>query len=283
MEPLIRPMSAADIEFALEQTAREGWQIAAGGFQMHLEHDADGCFIAEVEGRPIGMITSTRYGGSAFVGNLIVVPDCRRMGIGRILMYHTMQGLGDGGVSAVRLEADPPGVPLYRELGFTDVFDSLRFHCEEPAPVSSNHSIQVRPLVGDDLAEAGDLDRRGFGDDRTGLLASLAGRSPAPFVATGDGVLIGYIVPQLLPDAVRLGPWVAENAEVAEALLDAVLREVRARRYEVGLPGVNTAGVALLERRGFLAGGSCLRMIRGNRRYDGNPESIFGIAGGDRG
>lgn len=283
MEPLIRPMCADDIACAMAFTAREGWDIADGGFEMHLCHDPHGCFIAEVEGRIAGMITSTRYGGSAFVGNLIVDPAHRRQGIGQMMMCHTMQRLRDAGIGSIHLDADPAGVDLYRGLGFVGVFESLRFQCDSPSTGGISQPGKVRELNNGDRDMLGRYDRRIFGDDRTHLLEALLEQTPGAFMVENNDELRGYILTQKLADGLRIGPWIADNEEAAAALLDEILRNARASRYVLGIPAVNTIGVQLLQSRGFTATAPCLRMIRGDREHDGRPQEVFAIAGGDRG
>ena len=283
MEPLIRPMRADDIKCALAFTVREGWDIAESGFEMHLSHDPHGCFIAEVDGQVAGMITSTRYGGLAFVGNLIVDPARRRQGIGQMMMCHTMQRLRDAGAGSIHLEADPPGVDLYRSLGFVEVFESLRFQCESPSVRSASPKDEVRDLHTRDLDMLGRYDQRIFGDDRTRLLGALLEQSPSAFVIVNDNRPGGYIITQQLPEGLRIGPWIADDEGAAAALLDEVLRKAKVSRYALGIPAANANGVRLLEGRGFTATAPSLRMIRGDRKHDGKPEHVFSITGGDRG
>jgi len=57
----IRPFGKADIEFALEQTGREGWDSTASFFETLIAHDPEGSFIAELDLRRAGMVTTTRY------------------------------------------------------------------------------------------------------------------------------------------------------------------------------------------------------------------------------
>ncbi|UCD76296.1 MAG: GNAT family N-acetyltransferase [Phycisphaerales bacterium] len=283
MEPLIRPMQVDDIEYALAQKAREGWDIAESAFAIHLEHDPNGCFIAEVDGRAVAMITSTRYRDSAFIGNLIVEPEHRRQGIGQMLMACAMQALRDRGINTFHLEADPPGVNLYRTLGFVDVFESLRFECEAPSRGQTAGEREVRVLCREDAPRVGEYDRAHFGDDRAPLLASLLEQSPAAFwISEGDRTA-GYLITQELLNGLRIGPWVADGEDAAASLLDEVLTRTEASRYALGIPGVNEIGVKLLQSRGFTATPPCLHMVRGDRSYCGMPRNIFAITGGDRG
>ena len=283
MSATIRLMEERDIDFALAQTAREGWEIAPGGFQMHLDDDPDGCFIAEREGRPIAMITTTRYGRSAFMGNLIVEPSSRRQGVGEMLMRCAMDRLRQQGISRLALEADAPGVKLYRRLGFTDAFQSLRFEAMRPARPAAGEGREVEPLTADNLKEMARFDAHHFGDDRSRILAALLPRAPAALCLRRDGAPAGYIITQPLKGGVRLGPAVAIGAEAAAALIDAVLARLDAARFTAGVPAPNRDGARVLRARGFEPRTPCLRMVCGDEAYHGRPEHVLAIAGGDRG
>jgi ribosomal protein S18 acetylase RimI-like enzyme len=283
METKIRLMEERDIDFALAQTGREGWDIADGGFQMHMKHDPAGCFIAERDGRRIAMITTTRYGRSAFIGNLIVEPSSRRQGIGEMLMRRAMDHLRQQGVQRLALEADPPGVKLYRRLGFTDAFQSLRFEATSRVRPAAGEVREVEPLTADNLKEMARFDAHHFGDDRSRILAALLPHAPAAFCLRRDGAPAGYIITQPIDDGVRLGPAVAVNEEAAAALLDAVLARLEVARFTAGVPAPNHHGARVLRARGFEPGTPCLRMVCGKDAYHGRPEQILAIAGGDRG
>ena len=70
----LRSFSSDNIEFALEQTAREGWDSTKSHFRLCLAHDCAGCFIAETSGKRAGMVTTTRYARTGWIGNLSALP-----------------------------------------------------------------------------------------------------------------------------------------------------------------------------------------------------------------
>ena len=124
---VIREFEPDDVDFALRQKRREGWAVNRERFEAYLAHDPNGCFLAIDGDEPVGMVTTTCFGASAWIGNLIVEPGIRGRGVGRALMEHGLDYLRGRGASTVRLEGDPPGIPLYRKLGFVDEFESCRF------------------------------------------------------------------------------------------------------------------------------------------------------------
>ncbi len=173
MEVSIRSFERHDIEFALEQTHREGWDATADSFDTWIAHDLDGCFIAGSAGRRVGMVTTTRFQRTAWIGNVIVPPDFRKQGIGRRIMTHVMDHLANQSISTIRLEADPPGVNLYRSFGFVDEFESLRFETNAPRALPHEPRMLVETLQPDDLPTLLAFDADHFGDDRSRLLHLL--------------------------------------------------------------------------------------------------------------
>jgi ribosomal protein S18 acetylase RimI-like enzyme len=276
----IRLFREADIGFALVQTTREGWDCTAATFALHIAHDADGCFIAEVDGERVGMITTTRYRRTGWIGNLIVLPEQRGSGIGSRLMEHAIRHLEHAGITTIRLEADPLGINIYRKLGFKDEFDSPRFRRE---PVGTPGARPAVPLPDADLGVVGAFDERAFGDDRTGFLRILQAGALASWRTPESGALNGYLVVQPAAAGARLGPWVASDVVSAAGLLDAALDAFGNRAVILAVPGPNLACRDLLTSRGFFETPSSLRMVRGPDVGRGAPANVYALANGAAG
>ena len=275
--PEIKAFTAADLGFAAGQTAREGWASGRGDFELYREHDPDGCFTAWEGGNPVGMVTTTRYTTSGWIANLIVVPECRSRGIGRALMQRGLEHLAAAGIECVRLDGDPPGIPLYRSLGFVDEWESLRFRAvasqlDAPEGVARLHRR--------DLAAIAALDRPWFGDDRGRLLGLLFERAEHGFSVTRDGRPAGYLMVLRSDLGLRIGPWAAADPDDAEALLRAALGEAVGETITVGVPEPNRAAQRVLERLGFEPTPSSLRMVRGPVRAEGRLDHLYAIANG---
>ena len=280
METAIRAFAKADIEFALAQTGREGWDTTAELFETCLAHDPEGGFIAEAGGRRIGMVTTTSYARSAWIGNLIVVPEYRGQGLGRRLATCAMTYLSSRGTRTIRLEADPPGVKIYRGLGFVDESESLRFQL---APGGGRGSTAVERMSSADLPALAAFDAEHFGDRRGRLLELLFRQATATYCLRDGGEIHGYAftVPSTL--GVRLGPFVAADQQAGETLLRSVMADWAEARIVLGVPGENDAAIALFESHGFARSTPCLRMIHGDREAAARSRCIFAIANGAMG
>ncbi len=90
----IRPMKPEDIDFATALTHQAGWASESQDvFAAFLAHDASGCFIAEAGEERAGVCVATKYGGSGFIGELVVSRPLRLLGIGQLLFQKALDHL----------------------------------------------------------------------------------------------------------------------------------------------------------------------------------------------
>ena len=85
------------------------------------EHDPQGCFVAEEEGRTVGFIFSRTWGGVGWFGTFGVLPQYQGRGIGRELIAASMEYLRKDPSRVIGLETmaeSPYNLGLYLRLGF---------------------------------------------------------------------------------------------------------------------------------------------------------------------
>jgi ribosomal protein S18 acetylase RimI-like enzyme len=276
----IRLLVPADLDFAVAQSEREGWTTSRAWFEALLAHDPEGCFVAEADGERVGLATTTRFAATGWIGNLIVMPGHRRSGLGSRLFGHCLDGLRASGAATVRLEADPPGVNIYRRFGFVDEFTSLRFRVRVTGVTAP---ARVVPLGAAALPEIARCDRPAFGDERDRFLGLLLERVEAAFGVPAAGGLAGYalVIPTL--GGVHVGPLVASGATVAGDLLAACLATVAGRTVTIDVPQPNRDAVALVRALGFAETAPCRRMVWGVRQCGGELTRNFALATGATG
>ncbi len=278
MSETLRPFEPRDVDFAVEQCIREGWTVSPSWFRLYLEHDPAGCLVAEAEGRVAGMVTTACYAESGWVGNLIVSPEHRRGGLGTRLMRAALELLERRGISTVRLEADPPGMGIYRRLGFVSEVESLRFQRRGPQPRVVPEAAET--LGEESLPEVAAFDRPRFGDDRGRMLALLLADAEAAFQLRREGALAGYAMLRATASGLVIGPWVAVDRTAAAALLGAALARCGDADVTLGLPAACSNGQQLLAEHSFTATPSSFRMVRGEVAVRGEPASVYAIASG---
>jgi ribosomal protein S18 acetylase RimI-like enzyme len=280
MDISIRTFTEDDIEFAVSQTTREGWETTAELFQAALALDPTGSFIGEARNKRVAMMTTTRYAQTGWIGNLIVPPEHQRQGIGERMMRHAMQYLLDCGVRTIRLEADPPGINIYRRLGFVDEFESFRF-LRGPGPAARGGGAER--LSPGDLSEVAAFDLDRFGDRRGRLLEFLLARAKTAHWVRDREQVRGYAFVVASREGLQIGPCVARDAGTAEQLLTSALSEAGDEAVFLGVPSVSEDAVSLFESHGFQRTPSSYRMVYGPKVASGHPECIFAIANGAMG
>jgi ribosomal protein S18 acetylase RimI-like enzyme len=163
-EVSIRPFhNFGDIDFAFDMTSREKWHIESK-IELHLfyEYDRQGCFIAEVDGEKAGICIATAYTKNGFIGELIVSPKFRKNGIGTALMQKAIHFLQFKNVQNIYLDGVVNAIPLYKKLGFHEIYRSLRLFGD----IEPSISPSVSDISEQDLPEILNIDRNCFNEDR---------------------------------------------------------------------------------------------------------------------
>jgi ribosomal protein S18 acetylase RimI-like enzyme len=247
---IIRPMHPSDFDFAESCTAAEGWASETRlEFEGFLAHDPGGCFVAETQGRQIGICIATPYGESGFIGELIIIPDMRGLGTGRRLLEHAIEYLRSRGARNISLDGDPPAVPLYERVGFRKVCRSLRFI----GNVQGRSHPHVRAMREIDLEAVSAMDRQAFGADRRFFLErSLSLYPELGKVIECDGQLTGFIMGRRGNNVVSAGPWIVQpGLERPGDLLEGLATQLGDAKLRVGLLETNSEAAATLRRLGL--------------------------------
>lgn len=276
----IRHFEPADVEFALQQKAREGWAVSRAQFEVYPKHDPDGCFVATEGRRPVGMVTTACFGASGWIGNLIVEPDFRSRGIGRALMECGLDSLRNRGAATVHLEGDPPGIPLYRKLGFVDEFESCRFTLPRSITRPALDGSAADTMTSEDLDDVAALDAAITGAGRRRFLELKIPRADLATVRRRNGKIVSFLLAASTDRGLRIGPCIAQDHDDARGLIAAAVSAAAGRPVLIGLPAVNTETIGMLTDIGFEQGPSSLRMRLGAPLPTGDPSRVVAIASG---
>jgi predicted N-acetyltransferase YhbS len=282
MEPLsIRTLTEKDIEFAYELNTTEQWNDRKEDLLRMYNYEPKGCFIAELQKKPIGHIFSVSYGKLGWIGLLIVKTEHRRKGTATQLMKRAVDYLLQCGVETIKLEAVPEMAELYRKLGFIDECDSLRFSKTLAKP-----DLQAKdgpaPIKKENISEIAEFDEKFFGANRTKVLASLFKENTQLCLAAYDREAVdGYIMCRKAKNGFKIGPFVCnpENTQTADDLLQALANRLVSTTLYVGLPATNKNAVDLLTKRGFTRYSMSIRMRLGQELKNERVQGVFGIGG----
>src|SRR3954465_129988 len=84
----IREMTLADLAIGMHLKDQAGWNQREDDWRRLLAMQPDGCFLAELDGTPVGTVTTCRFGPVAWIAMMLVDSRFRHRGIGRKLMTH---------------------------------------------------------------------------------------------------------------------------------------------------------------------------------------------------
>ncbi|MCY3708851.1 MAG: GNAT family N-acetyltransferase [Caldilineaceae bacterium] len=96
------------------------------------EANADGIFVAEVDGQTVGYVT-TRVDKAAGIGgipNFAVLPEFQQRGIGRRLLEEAVSYFAAAGLSYARIETldqNDVGAHFYPDFGFREVARQIHY------------------------------------------------------------------------------------------------------------------------------------------------------------
>jgi hypothetical protein len=185
-----------------------------------------------------------------FVGELIVVPEKRRQGVGRRLLERAIGYLHGRGTPSIFLDGVTAAVPLYERLGFRKVCRSLRF----AGAIAGRSQACVRAMCHDDLEIVSMMDKQTFGADRTFFLERRLSLYPELCkVLDCNGEISGYIVGRRGLNSVAAGPWVVRpEAPSAAALLESLAAEVQDARISLGVLETNGRALEIIRSLGLV-------------------------------
>lgn len=282
----IRLFRESDVGFAYEMTKIEGWNYRKEDIQRMLRYNPSGCFIAEVNGKQAGHIFSVNYGKLGWIGLMIVSAECRRKGIGTLLVKEAMNHLWSNKVETIRLEAVPKIATIYRKLGFVEEYDSLRF-LGNNRKIDSVASSNVKLLKKEMMKEVAGFDAEYFGANRIKVLNSLYHDNPKLcFVSYAGSKLVGYIMCRKVEKGYRVGPWVCnpKNPQAASELLTKCMETIEENvKLYVGVPAVNNKAVEILQGLGFEQYSKSIRMRIGKKLKTERASKVFAIGGPEKG
>jgi hypothetical protein len=208
-----------------------------------------------------------------------VDPAYRGRGVGRRLLEAAMDAVPSH--LPIRLDATPLGRPLYRRYGFEEeaalsrhVIDQARLAEPRVARTRPARSA-VRPLTGTDMAIVIEQDRATFGGTR-GAVLEWAFRSAPQYAYTvrSDSTERGpihYCLGRRGRLFDQIGPVVADDDDIAHALVSAALGAAGDRRVAVDVFDSRRAFAAAVQADGFVVERPLVRMCRPTDSTAGAP------------
>jgi hypothetical protein len=258
---LIRCMSRAELDLAVDWAAAEGWNPGLGDAAAFHAADPEGYLVGILDGAPVGSISVVRYGHRhGFLGFYIVAPVVRGRGVGLKLWQAGMARLAG---RSVGLDGVPAQQENYRQSGFALSWRNVRLE-GDPPPLDHRTSLDIvdaRTIPFDRVAA---FDRAFFPVARDAFLSLwIALPGHRALAALRDGAIVGLAVARPCRRGTKVGPLYADGADCALALLAALDAPVLPRPIVLDVPEPNGPAMRLAEELGLAPAFETARMVAG--------------------
>jgi len=209
----------------------------------------------------------------AWISMVLVTASWRRERIGMSILEACCTEVAQRGLLSM-LDATPAGERIYRPLGFEGIFNLSRW--QGISERRANSPVGIRAMAAGDIRSVIAIDAAAFGAKRKFLIESLFRRLPQLAFVSLDSASFVLARPGRI--ATQIGPIVATNEDVADALLDAALGCVSGPVFLDLIDGRDIL-IRHLQQRDFSVQRPFLRMGLNRRAPFGDPARLFVVAG----
>jgi len=273
-------MTVDDVALGMRLKEQAGWNQTEADWRRFLALGCDGCFVAELDGQPVGTTTTCVFDSIAWIAMVLVDKSARHQGIATRLVQHALDYLDRRNVQTVRLDATPLGRPVYERLGFAAEFGLSRL---QGTASSAAIDESVVPVGLGDADAVIELDRSVSGTNRGRLLARLLDEQRDSVRIVQDGSTIqGFAILRTGSRATQIGPAVALSPDAGRALLDWCLQRCEGRPVFVDIPIDNAPATQWATANGLVVQRPFTRMCRG-RPVPDDPVHLWASSGPEKG
>lgn len=255
---LIRAMSRAELDRAVDWAAAEGWNPGLNDGDAFYAADPAGFFVGVLAGEPVATISLVAYDAQfSFLGLYIVQPAHRGKGLG-LKLWH--EAIARHGTKLIGLDGVVAQQENYKKSGFQLAYRNIRYR----GVVAGKPS---KRLVAADTVPFEQLlayDREFFPAPRSDFISRwIKPADGQALVAIDGGGIAGFGVIRACLEGLKIGPLYASTERIAEELLIALAATARGDTIYLDVPAPNAAAIRLAERHGMRPVFETARMYTG--------------------
>lgn len=275
-EPEIGRLALADLADAETLVAEAGWNQVAADWRMFLDFGT--AYAVRERGRVIATATWLPYERCAWISMVLVAAAQRRRGLATRLLHRCIADVTRAGLVPV-LDATPAGAKVYAPLGFRAAWGFARFAAARPVTQPAEAPAEIEPITDEIWPTLCAYDAGIFGNNRSQVLARMRGRLPPADLAARRGTrIVGMLLGRDGRTASHLGPLIAEDDDVAKALLARALRRLSGTVY-VDVADAKPSVRTFLEASGFSVQRPFTRMLLGRERSFDDVARTYAVIG----
>lgn len=226
MSMTLRAMTQDDIEQGYAITQRLNWPHRREDWQQALALGEG--VVAEEQGRFVGCAFGWCWGEqAATIGLVVVNPDCQGRGIGKQLMLAVLEKFPD---AVIRLHATDMGKGLYEKLGFVVTGTIQQHQTRALAAVPSvtiPTGLTLRNAQAHEVELLTELDHQAHGMWRPQLMQTLIDDHQTVLLQDTQQRVHGFASLRRFGHGWAIGPVIARNIAVAQALVSALMQGLR--------------------------------------------------------
>jgi ribosomal-protein-alanine N-acetyltransferase len=167
MKLVIRKMTLDDVPAVVDLDQRSfslPWPERSFRFEL-TDNPASRCWVAELDGKVVGMIVVWLIVEEAHVATIATHPDFRRKGFAKSLLSHALQKLTEQGARSSFLEVRESNLAaqaMYRKFGYEETGRRRRYYKDndEDAILMNLDSLSAERLLFDDQPSTADKEEQ---------------------------------------------------------------------------------------------------------------------------
>ncbi|MUG98719.1 GNAT family N-acetyltransferase [Scytonema sp. UIC 10036] len=243
----VRPMKRSELDLIIDWAAVEGWNPGIYDAECFYQADRCGFFVGELNNELVASISAVAYSKHfAVIGFYIVKPQFRGRGFGVKMWRAAMAYLGtERNISIDGVLAQQEN---YQKSGFQIAYRHTRYEAKGGGVVPES-IVELKTVPFEKLVA---YDRELFPAERKQFLRLWINQSNSNALGVvRDGHIVGYGVIRPSYTGLRIGPLNADDEQIAEQLLLALLAFGTEARVFLDVPDANPEAIKLAQRYGM--------------------------------
>ena len=240
----VRPMNRSELDLVIDWAAAEGWNPGTYDAECFYQADPCGFFVGELNNELVASISAVAYSKHfAVLGFYIVKPQFRGRGFGMKMWRAAMAYLGTE--CNIALDGVPAQQQNYQKSGFQIAYRHIRYEAIGGG-VAPDGTVELKTVPFEKLVA---YDQEFFPAERKQFLRLwIKQPNSAALGVVREGHIVGYGVVRQSDTGFRIGPLNADDEQIAEQLLLALLAFVDDAPVFLDVPDANSDAIKLAQR-----------------------------------